>query len=70
MATGKSLHQKYDYPFRKLVAEVENCRKVGRDNNIIIFAGRNTCLRLTYIVLCFCFVFLRRVYPMLPVSLD
>ena len=24
----------------------------------------------THIVLCFCFVFLRLVYPMLPVSLD
>ena len=24
----------------------------------------------TYIVLCFCFVFLRLVYPMLPFSLD
>ena len=28
------------------------------------------CLRPEHIVLCFCFVFLRLVYPMMPVSLD
>jgi hypothetical protein len=37
--------------------------------------GSNQTLKLVFaasphIVLCFCFVFLRLVYPMLPVSLD
>ena len=44
------------------------CRKAHILFTLLMLAYVNLCP--THIVLCFCFVFRRRVYPMLPVSLD
>ena len=44
------------------------CRGVHVFFTLFVFAYVKWCP--THIVLCFCFVFLRLVYPMLPVSLD
>jgi len=37
---------------------------------LVFFVLCTLCCKFLCIVLCFCFVFLRLVYPMMPVSLD